>query len=209
MRAGPIALDRAVIYVALMRRWMRCNWCGYLGEWSVLLCALAAGACSSTSMTPEPAPSHPALSVTSTALKDGQPIPSAYACTDYDHLGKSPPLTWASGPEGVVDHAVTMTDPDAKNFVHWAVTGIPAGITSLAEGASPDALPAGATELNNDFGKPGYGGPCPPKGPPHHYVIRVYALKKPVMASKADVSFFQELDASALAVGSITVTFQR
>jgi hypothetical protein len=40
-------------------------------------------------------------------------------------------------------------------------------------------------------------------------VFRVYALRKPVAASKADASFFQDLNAAALAVGNITVTFQR
>ncbi len=30
--------------------------------------------------------------------------------------------------------------------------------------------------IRNDFGSLGYGGPCPPKGAPHHYVFTVYAL---------------------------------
>src|SRR6185503_16842206 len=73
-----------------------------LGGWILAMGALAPIGCSSTSTTPDPAASHPALSVTSTALKEGQPIPAPYACTDYEHLGKSPPLAWASGPEGTV-----------------------------------------------------------------------------------------------------------
>jgi Raf kinase inhibitor-like YbhB/YbcL family protein len=176
-----------------------------LSGWILWLSALAFVGCSSTSATPGIA--HPALSVSSPALTEGKPIPAAYACTDYDHLGKSPPLSWAQGPEGTAAYAITVTDPDAKNFVHWALIGVPAGTTSLPEGASP--LPAGATELPNDFDKPGYGGPCPPPGSPHHYLFRVYALKTQVTASKPDANFFKALDAAALAVGTITVTFQR
>jgi phosphatidylethanolamine-binding protein (PEBP) family uncharacterized protein len=33
------------------------------------------------------------------------------------------------------------------------------------------------TQAINDFGRPGYGGPCPPRGDgPHHYRLRLLAL---------------------------------
>jgi|HubBroStandDraft_6_1064221.scaffolds.fasta_scaffold181174_3 Raf kinase inhibitor-like YbhB/YbcL family protein len=176
-----------------------------------LCVALALGGAACPSERP-PAPPGAAgkLEVTSTALAEGQPIPAPYACTDYDHLGKSPPLAWSAGPEGTAGYVVTAVDPDAKGFVHWALVSIPAGVTSLPEGASPGgSLPAGAIDLPNDFDKKGYGGPCPPPGKPHHYVFQVTAVKKPLAASKADGGFFQELAASTLASGSITVTFHR
>ncbi|MEM1711774.1 MAG: hypothetical protein QXU12_05215 [Nitrososphaerota archaeon] len=28
----------------------------------------------------------------------------------------------------------------------------------------------------NDFGRIGYGGPCPPPGKPHRYIFKLYAL---------------------------------
>jgi Raf kinase inhibitor-like YbhB/YbcL family protein len=170
---------------------------------------LLPAACTTTrSPDPGPAGSQAPLEVTSPALQPGQPIPAPYACTGNQHLGRSPPLAWSKGPEGTVAYAVTMLDPDARNFVHWAVVGIPPSTTSLPEGAG-GALPPGAVELPNDFGKPGYGGPCPPSGPLHHYVLRVIALKAPVSAAKADAAFFRLLGANALAGGSITVTFER
>jgi hypothetical protein len=150
------------------------------------------------------------LALTSPSLKDGAPIPAANACTDHEHLGASPPLAWSDPPAGAAGLAITMVDPDAKGFVHWAVLGLPAATRSLPEGASPGgAMPAGAVELPNDFGKPGYGGPCPPPGAPHTYVIRVYALKQGVRADKADAELMAALDASALAVGTLKVTFRR
>jgi Raf kinase inhibitor-like YbhB/YbcL family protein len=151
-----------------------------------------------------------ALEVTSAALHADQPIPAAYACTDSTHLGKSPPLSWSKGPEGTAAYVVTMRDPDAKDFVHWALINLPPTTTSLPAGASPGgALPSGAIELSNDFGKPGYGGPCPPPGALHHYVIEVTALGAKLGATKADAAFFQQLESKALASGRITVTYQR
>jgi Raf kinase inhibitor-like YbhB/YbcL family protein len=151
-----------------------------------------------------------ALEITSPALRADQPIPAEYACTDSTHLGKSPPLSWTKGPEGTAAYAVTMRDPDAKDFVHWALINLPPSTTSLPGGASPGgALPSGAIELSNDFGKPGYGGPCPPPGALHHYVIEVTALGTKLGATKADAKLFQQIEANALASGRITVTYQR
>ncbi len=150
------------------------------------------------------------LEVTSSALHADRPIPAQYACTDYDHLGKSPPISWSAGPAGTVAYAVTMRDPDARDFVHWALINLPASTTSLPEGASPGgALPSGAIELSNGFGKTGYGGPCPPPGALHHYVIEVTALGAKLGATKADAAFFQQLENDALASGRLTVTHQR
>lgn len=151
------------------------------------------------------------LEVSSAALQSGQPVAQPYACADYEHLGKSPPLSWSKGPPGTVGYAITVTDPDAKDFVHWAVLDVPAEVTSLPEGASPGgALPPGARELKNGYDQVGYGGPCPPKGAKvHHYVFRVWALGSPVNAAAADPGLFEALQKAALATGSVTVDYQR
>ena len=39
-----------------------------------------------------------------------------------------------------------------------------------------EQLAAGALQGRNDFRKIGYGGPCPPRGKPHHYHFKLYAL---------------------------------
>jgi Raf kinase inhibitor-like YbhB/YbcL family protein len=66
-----------------------------------------------------------------------------------------------------------MLDPDAPGgtFTHWLVYGIPPDISGLTA-----AVPAGAREGTNDFGRRGYGGPCPPRGSTHHYHLIVRAL---------------------------------
>ncbi|HVY49698.1 MAG TPA: YbhB/YbcL family Raf kinase inhibitor-like protein [Minicystis sp.] len=180
---------------------------------SILLTALALAACSNAGPgdhAAQPSRALAELRVSSAALTPNAAIPAANACADDEHLGKSPALAWSAGPAGTVAYAVTAVDPDAHDFVHWAVVDVPKETTALPEGASPGGvLPAGARELKNDFGKPGYGGPCPPKGKPHHYVFRVWALDAPVPASKADADFFRRLSEHALAAGTITVTHQR
>jgi hypothetical protein len=91
----------------------------------------------------------------------------------------SPALEWSGAPEGTKSFALLVHDPDAPTggagFWHWLVVDIPAQTSSLPQGA---AVPAGAKEIATDFGAPGYGGPCPPKGDkPHHYNFTLYALK--------------------------------
>ncbi len=96
----------------------------------------------------------------------------------------SPSLTWKGAPAGTKSFAVTMYDPDAptgSGWWHWVVFNIPADTTSIPAGAGDPAsgkMPKGAVQSRTDFGKPGYGGPCPPQGDkPHRYIITVYALK--------------------------------
>jgi Raf kinase inhibitor-like YbhB/YbcL family protein len=94
----------------------------------------------------------------------------------------SPSLSWSHAPAGTRSFTVLMLDPDAPggSWWHWAVFDIPAGAAALREGAGDPArhlLPSGATQVRNDFGSPGYGGPCPPPGPPHHYHVILYALR--------------------------------
>jgi Raf kinase inhibitor-like YbhB/YbcL family protein len=110
------------------------------------------------------------LSLTSDAFQDGQPIPTQYTCDGAD---QRPDLHWGEPPQGTKSFALVIDDPDAPSgtFRHWGVYDIPANTRSLTSGQSV------GTEVTNDFGKSGYGGPCPPKGHgPHHYHFRLFAL---------------------------------
>ena len=104
----------------------------------------------------------------------------------------SPALSWSGAPEGTKSFVLTVFDPDAptgSGFWHWVMFNIPPGVTSLPEGAgAPDKAPAGATQIQNDYGTVGYGGPCPPKGDkPHRYIFTVFALSKDKLDLNADV----------------------
>jgi len=110
------------------------------------------------------------LQLTSSAFGDGQPIPVRYTCDGDD---QAPALSWGEPPQGTKSFALVIDDPDAPSgtFRHWGVFDIPASARSI--GGSQKT----GTEVINDFGKRGYGGPCPPKGHgPHHYHFKLFAL---------------------------------
>jgi len=111
------------------------------------------------------------FALTSEAFADGQTIPTQYTCDGAD---QSPPLAWGEPPDGTRSFALIVDDPDAPSgtFRHWGLFDIPASTRSLAAGQG-GSLP----QAVNDFGKPHYGGPCPPKGHgPHRYRFKLLAL---------------------------------
>ena len=115
------------------------------------------------------------LRVSSASFSNGGAIPRQFTCDGAD---ASPSLQWSAAPHGTRSLALVMNDPDAPvDFTHWIAYNIPPAVLGLAEGASTrGAMPKGSAEGTNDFRNTGYGGPCPPVGKPHHYVLRIYAL---------------------------------
>lgn len=115
------------------------------------------------------------LALTSGSFKDGDTMPQKLTC---DGLNISPDLQWPSAPSDTKSFAIVMDDPDAPlGFTHWIAYNIPPDTRDVAEGASTHNKRFDhAAEGVNSFGDIGYGGPCPPSGPPHHYVFHVYAL---------------------------------
>jgi Raf kinase inhibitor-like YbhB/YbcL family protein len=116
-------------------------------------------------------PAPVTMEVSSTAFADQGEIPRRHTCDGQD---VSPPLRFGALPSGTAELALLVDDPDAPSgtFVHWVAWGIDPAEAGLAEGEAPSG--AGT----NGFGKRGYGGPCPPKGPAHRYVFTVYALSE-------------------------------
>jgi Raf kinase inhibitor-like YbhB/YbcL family protein len=120
------------------------------------------------------------MRLSSTAFSDGGAIPRRFTC-DGDDV--SPPLSWTGIPAAALSLALLCDDPDAPagTWHHWAIYDIPADRTGLAEGAG-DAQ-AGFKQAINDFRRPGYGGPCPPRRHgPHHYHFRLLALSAASLA---------------------------
>ncbi len=116
------------------------------------------------------------LVLTSTEFQNGGLIMRRYTCDDVD---MSPPLEWGNVPPGTKSFALICDDPDAPSgtFVHWVIFNIPPNERILLEQIpGDDILSDGTKQGKNDFGKTGYGGPCPPPGEPHRYFFKFYAL---------------------------------
>ena len=106
----------------------------------------------------------------SSAFADQGKIPSHYTC---DGLNVSPPLMIDDVPATAQSLTIIVYDPDAPSgdFVHWIIWNI----SPINKQLSEDAFIPEATQGTNDFGRTGWGGPCPPSGS-HHYVFRLFAL---------------------------------
>ncbi|MDH7599598.1 MAG: YbhB/YbcL family Raf kinase inhibitor-like protein [Sedimentisphaerales bacterium] len=150
------------------------------------------------------------MKVTSTAFADGGIIPSKYTCDGQDI---SPPLQWEGVPSGARSIAIISNDPDAPvgTWVHWVIWNIPPTATGLPEALPRDPkLPDGARQGINDFGRPGYGGPCPPSGT-HRYYFKVYALDTlldlPTTARKPDL--LKAMQGHVLAEGMLMGRYSR
>jgi Raf kinase inhibitor-like YbhB/YbcL family protein len=116
------------------------------------------------------------IELTSPAFSEGADIPKQFT---GDGADQSPRLQWSEPPAGTKSLALICDDPDAPRgtWVHWVLYNLPADARELGEGVpTTDALSNGAKQGKNDFGKIGYGGPAPPKGKPHRYFFKLYAL---------------------------------
>jgi len=151
------------------------------------------------------------LTLTSSVFMQNQPIPKEYTCDGSDI---SPPLTWKDPPERTKSFALIADDPDAprRTWVHWVLYDIPPDLRELPKAIDhSDSLQNGAKQGKNDFGKIGYGGPCPPSGNAHHYHFKLYALDQ-MLELPAKAMKQQLLDAMkghVLAETRLTGTYKR
>jgi Raf kinase inhibitor-like YbhB/YbcL family protein len=113
------------------------------------------------------------FNIASPAFEEGGDIPDEHALAGGN---TSPPLEWSGVPDDAEELALTVVDPDASNFVHWVVWGIDPGSVGLEAGAD-EATVDGIAGLNQ-FGDPGWGGPAPPAGEEHTYVVTLHALSR-------------------------------
>lgn len=127
-----------------------------------------------------------AFKLSSADIKSNATIAEEQVFAGFGCSGKnvSPALTWSGAPRDTKSFALLVHDPDAPTggagWWHWVVANIPADAAELPKGAGNPSgpLPKGATQVNTDFGGPGWGGPCPPVGDkPHRYHFTLHALK--------------------------------
>lgn len=135
------------------------------------------------------------MKLASPAFNNGETLPTRFTC-EGDNI--SPPLSWSGIPKDTESLALILEDPDAPmaTFTHWLLYNIPTSLHELGEGISISGnLSSSLREGFNDFGKQGYGGPCPPRNDgAHRYYFRLYALNQALELS-GQVTRRQLLDA--------------
>jgi Raf kinase inhibitor-like YbhB/YbcL family protein len=148
------------------------------------------------------------MSLSSSAFKDGQPIPADYTC---DGKNTSPPLNWSGAPSETKSLLLIVDDPDAPGGVwtHWILWNISTDTSELTEDFTKS--PSTGKQGTNDFKKPGYAGPCPPAGKAHRYFFRIFALDTtlnvPAGATRKEVD--AAMAKHVLAMGQLMGTYQR
>lgn len=170
-----------------------------VGILGVLLTACSHRATPTTTTEPPP------MKFTSTAFEHDGPIPSLYTC---DGRNINPPLQCHDYPAGTTSLAIIMDDPDAPSgdFVHWTVWNIPPALECFQVGVAP----TGVTEGVTDFGRTGYGGPCPPSGT-HRYHLRLYALDTmlDLAASTTKADLLKAMEGHVLGHAVLVGTYKR
>jgi Raf kinase inhibitor-like YbhB/YbcL family protein len=121
--------------------------------------------------TSEPA----AMTFQTLPFQQGARIPTEFTC---DGANQSPPLSWTGSSADAKSWILILDDPDAPGgtFTHWMLYDIPIATTQLPRSSSGIGTPG-----KNDFGKIGYGGPCPPHGSNHRYYFKLYAVNVPTL----------------------------
>lgn len=153
------------------------------------------------------------IPVKSSAFPAGGAIPEKYTC---DGVDMSPPLKWFRIPSRAITLALVMED--AAGFAHWILFNIPPHIRALPEGipkipvlTSYPWLGHMGTHGNNEYGKPGYSGPCPLRGETHRYIFRMYALDRvldlPPRTSKT--RFKNAIEGHVIAEGELAGVYGR
>ncbi|SAL63249.1 YbhB/YbcL family Raf kinase inhibitor-like protein [Caballeronia telluris] len=185
------------------------------GRFTLVFAALCAAAIAFRSPH---ALAEPTFTVKSSDLIAGKAVSPSLLFDQTDCKGgnRSPQLSWHGAPAATRSFAVTIVDPDApgRGWWHWAAAGIPANVTQLPGNASASGAlrTMGAVEARNDFDTDGYGGPCPPPGKPHRYVITVYALNSDdlrLRQGRPALMFEHEIRATTIASAQLVFTYGR
>jgi Raf kinase inhibitor-like YbhB/YbcL family protein len=183
-------------------------WANLLRVALALACPMMQAGCGASA---PPGEGTPALVLKSASFENGGAIPKAFSCDGAD---SSPALSWSAPPPETQSFALTVVDIDGPvgPFVHWVLYDVPSQTRALPEGLSKrENLLDGSRQGMTDFGKIGYGGPCPSGKSAHRYVFSLYAvdsrLTLPPGAKRKQLE--KALRGHVLARGALTGKYRR
>jgi len=139
----------------------------------------------------------------SSDFENNGPIPPRFTCDGED---VSPQLSWEDVPDDAKSLALSVTDPDAPSgeFIHWLVYNISKEVRGFERGS----LPEGVRQVENDFRKRDYGGPCPPSGT-HRYIFTLYALDTGQLKDVTRRNFFDMVEKRTVAKARLMGLYSR
>jgi Raf kinase inhibitor-like YbhB/YbcL family protein len=142
------------------------------------------------------------MKLMSNDFRDTGNIPSEFTC---EGRNISPHLAWENVPDGTKSFALSVTDPDAiGGWNHWLLYNISKNVKEIEKNRKP----AEALEVENDFGKKTYGGPCPPSGT-HRYFFAVYALDVEHLEGLNKRNFFDRVEEHTIEKAVIRGLYKR
>jgi len=195
------------------------SWIGPAAIFLVL--SLSSGCGDRGAALPAVNPAAPTIRLTSAAFTEGGMIPRQFTCDGAD---RSPPLEWSGVPQAARSLVLICDDPDAPlgTWSHWVLYDLAPSITSLDEGVAANLVATleprtgvqqpklTVSQGRNDFGKIGYGGPCPPRGV-HRYFFRLYALdqRTELAPGATRKAVFKAIEGHILAEGHLMGKYAR
>jgi phosphatidylethanolamine-binding protein (PEBP) family uncharacterized protein len=162
---------------------------------------------STTASTPTNPNQFGEISLTSSAFKNGQPLPAAYTCAGADI---SPPLEWKKIPAEAKELFIVGLEirKTGRTKVVWAIGGIPATDAHISAGT----IPKGAVLGENQTGKPPWGGVCgATKGERDRIAFLVYALRSSLhlKANFDPIAIRPQLKAATISTGLTIASYKR
>lgn len=166
--------------------------------------ATSAAPATTAATTTEPSGTELTFSIED--IDDGETIPVDFTC---DGENAPPIITIEDVPDGVIQYAMVVDDPDAPSddpFVHWVVYNIPGNSDGFTDGE------ADLTYGMNDARLDSWFGPCPPEGDgPHEYVFTLYGLDQelgaPAGLDGREVT--EAIEPAVVAEAVVTASYER
>jgi len=157
------------------------------------------------------------FTITSPSFKDGSLLPKKMAGDNKANancVGEnvSPAFAWSNVPAGTTSFALVMTDPEGRGtgVDHWIAYGIPASVTSFAEGETSkpsDKYIGGIGTAKQSI----YMGPCTTPGSPHHYTFVLIATDldaKALLPGLTNFELFEKLYCHVMGLTGIIGLFK-
>ena len=142
-----------------------------------------------------------------TAERDGAGVLRAVATDGHRLASMEIPLpAGAEGMPGVIVPRKTVGE--LHKLVDETTADVAVGLSEAV--VATDVAALGAKDGTNDFKRLGYGGPCPPKGSPHRYLFKVYALdiELDLDSGAEKKELLEALQGHVLARGQLMGTYQ-